>query len=366
MHLFCNRVVLCFDTTVNEIFKSIFCKEDAMAKKSIIQIIKQGKKRAQPNFMHPMLATLTTDYFSSPDWIYEHKFDGQRCLVIKKNGKVRLMSRNDREINNEYPELVKAFAEQEADNFIIDGEIVALKKGLSDFELLQSRINLKDASAHQKKLAPIVFCIFDLLYIDGFDITQVSLLERKQVLKQLLHYNRILLYTDHTVGDGLTFFKKACSFDWEGVIAKKSDSPYLGKRSTFWLKFKCIMQQELVIGGYTRPEGSRTDFGALLVGYYKGGKFHYAGKVGTGFSYETLALLGRKMRALEVKKTHFVDYDGSSQGVHWIKPKLVAEFQFAQWTKGGKLRVGRFKGLRSDKAAESVVKEVPKSIIIKK
>lgn len=337
-----------------------------MAKKTTLEIIKQGKKIAQPSFMPPMLATLTTDYFSNRNWIYEHKFDGQRCLAIKKNGNVHLMSRNDREINSEYPELVKAFMEQKADNFIVDGEIVALEKGLSDFELLQSRINLKNAAAHQKNLAPVLFCIFDLLYVDGFDIRSVQLLERKQVLKKLLNYNRILLYTDHQAGDGLTFFKKACTLNWEGVIAKKSDSPYIGRRSTYWLKFKCIMQQELVIGGYTTPRGSRTDFGALLVGYYKNGELHYAGKVGTGYTEDTLSMLGKKMRALEVKKTHFIDYDASAQGVHWIKPILVAEFQFAQWTKGGKLRVGRYKGLRSDKAAKDVVKELPKSIIIKK
>ncbi len=318
--------------------------------------------------MPPMLATLTTDYFSSTDWIYEHKFDGQRCLVFKQQGKVRLMSRNNRVINDEYPELVQAFLVQQADNFIVDGEIIANKNGLSDFQLLQSRINLKDAASIKQKIkqAPIVFCIFDLLYVAGYDMREVPLLERKQVLKQLLHYNRILVYTGHKTGDGLTFFKKACALDWEGLIAKKADSPYVGKRSTYWLKFKCIMQQELVIGGYTEPRKSRTDFGALLVGYYKEGKLYFAGKVGTGFNQDTLKMLGKKMRALHAKKTHFVDYDGPEAGVHWIKPVLVAEFEFAQWTNKGKLRVGRYKGLRSDKSARDVVKEVPKSIIVKK
>lgn len=337
-----------------------------MAKMKSMQVSGQGKKRAQPLFMPPMLATLTADYFSSSDWVYEHKFDGQRCLVVKKNGKVRLMSRNEREINQEYPELVKAFSAQKADNFIVDGEIVALKKGLSDFQLLQSRINLKDAAARGASLAPIVFYIFDVLYVDGYDMRELPLLSRKQLLKQLLRYNQMLIYTQHTSGDGLLYFKKACKLHWEGVIAKKADSPYVGKRSAHWLKFKCIMQQELVIGGYTAPAGSRTDFGALLVGYYKDGKLHCAGKVGTGFSEDTLAMLGKKMRALEVKKTHFVDYDGPQKGIHWLKPVLVAEFEFAQWTVKGRLRVGRYKGLRSDKKAKDVVKEVPKSIMVKK
>lgn len=327
-----------------------------------------GKKMAQPNFMPPMLATLTTDYFSRNDWIYEHKFDGQRCLVVKKNGAVRLMSRNNREINAEYPELVEAFVAQQVDNFIVDGEIVALKKGLSDFQLLQSRINLTDAAdiKQKKKSVPVALYLFDVLYAHGCDVRSLPLIERKKLLRELLRYNRMIAYTKHSVGNGVALLKKACALHWEGLIAKKADSPYVNKRSTSWLKFKCIMKQELVIGGYTSPAGSRTDFGALLVGYYKNGKFHFAGKVGTGFTYEVLAMLGKKMRAREVKKNPFVDYDGQLKDVHWVKPALVAEFEFAQWTAKGRLRVGRYKGLRCDKSAQDVIKEVPKSIAIKK
>ncbi len=322
------------------------------------------KKTAQPSFIAPMLATLTTDYFSSTDWIYEHKFDGIRCLAVKKNGIVHLMSRNDRRINHEYPEIVKALESQKADNFIIDGEIVASSKGLSDFELLQSRINLKNTQqiTAKMKLIPIAFCIFDLLYTDGYDVRHLPLLERKKMLKKLLRYNKLLLYTQHQVGDGITFFKNACKSKWEGAIAKKADSIYESRRSKHWLKFKCIMQQELVIGGYTEPRGERKDFGAILVGYFQRGKFKYAGKVGTGFSFDTMAMLYKKMRAIEVKKCPFVDFDVSTRGVHWIKPKLVAEFQFAEWTHSGKLRVGRYKGLRTDKAAQLVVKEMPKAL----
>lgn len=136
----------------------------------------------------------------------------------------------------------------------------------------------------------------------------------------------------------------------------------MNKRSPSWLKFKCIMEQELVIGGYTEPRGSRRYFGALLVGYYKEGKLIYAGKVGTGYSQEILAMLGTKMRKLEQKKCPFANYDDKELGVHWVKPMLVGEFQFAQWTKGGKLRVGRYKGLRDDKAARDVVQETAKAI----
>ena len=328
------------------------------------EILDKRKKISQPDFVPPMLATLTIDYFSSPDWIYEHKFDGQRCLVIKKNGKVHLMSRNKRIINNEYPELAEAFRKQKADNFIIDGEIVAKKKGLSDFELLQSRINLKNVSeiTNKTKAVPVSLCIFDLIYVEGYDICHLPLLTRKQLLKNLLSYNTLLVYTEHIVKDGIPFFKKACKLHWEGLIAKKADSIYVHARSSLWLKFKCIMKQELVVGGYTTPQGSRTDFGALLVGYYEKGKLKYAGKVGTGYTHDTLHMLGKKLRALEVKKCPFSDYDLSAKNVHWVKPKLVAEFEFAEWTNVGRLRVGRYKGLRDDKAAKDVVKEVPKAI----
>ncbi len=335
-----------------------------MKLKALTNLFAKAKRMLQPTFIKPMLATLTTDYFSSPDWIYEHKFDGIRCIATKKNGRVSLMSRNDRIINNEYPEIVAALEKQSADNFIIDGEVVATAKGLSDFELLQSRINLKNTQeiTSKIKLIPITFCIFDLLYMDGYDVRHLPLLERKKLLKKLLLYNKLLLYTQHQVGNGIEFFKKACKAKWEGAIAKKADSIYESRRSRNWLKFKCIMQQELVIGGYTEPRGERKKFGALLVGYFKGKKFMYAGKVGTGFDFATINLLYKKMHPLEIKKCPFENYDLSDRGVHWIKPHLVAEFQFAEWTRSGKLRVGRYKGLRTDKAAHLVVKEIPKAL----
>lgn len=337
--------------------------------KSIIDLLprdllKKCKKIAQPSFIPPMLATLTDDYFSSNDWIYEHKYDGVRALMFKKNGSVQLISRNRNSMNNSYPEIAQALEQQTSDNFIMDGEIVALDGSISNFELLQSRINLQDLESikSKSKKVPIAVCIFDLMYVDGYDIRALPLLVRKELLKKLLHYNHILLYSQHISGDGIKFFHKACKAKWEGVMAKKIDSAYLGKRSRDWLKFKCIMQQELVIGGYTSPEGARKNFGALLVGYYDKGKLRYAGKVGTGYDHATLAMLGKKLKALETDKCPFVDFDISPRGVHWVKPQLVAEFQFAQWTRAGKLRVGRYKGLRTDKKAKDVVKETPKHL----
>ncbi len=323
------------------------------------------KKSAQPSFIKPMLATLTDTYFSSTEWIYEHKFDGERCLVVKKNGKVTLMSRNKKSKNLEYPELVKAFEEQKADNFIVDGEIITIgKEGVSDFQKLQQRINLSTESKIKevRKKVKISLEIFDVMYADGYDIRDLTLLGRKSVLKNLLDFKGILAYTEHKTGDGVAYFKKACKIHWEGLIAKKSDSPYIGKRSTDWLKFKCIMKQELVIGGFTDPRGTRIGFGALLVGYYKDGKLHYAGKVGTGYSDDELRMLFSKLIPLETSTCYFSNYTESTEGVHWVKPELVAEFRFANWTKENRLRVGRFKGLRDDKDAKDVVKEVPKAI----
>ena len=327
--------------------------------------IKQLKKQPQPAFVPPMLATLTKDYFSDKEWLYEHKFDGERCIAYKKNGNVRLMSRNRRNMNNTYPELVTALEAQKADNFIIDGEIISRnKKGVSDFQALQGRINkrLQSEESSIQKQTPVTYCIFDLMYFNGYDMRSLSLDERKKTLKTLLTYNKTLSYSKHIIGNGIALFKKACALKWEGVIAKRIKSTYVGKRSRDWLKFKCIMQQELVIGGYTDPKNSRSFFGALLVGYYHKNKLHYAGKVGTGYSESTLTMLGKKLKKLTVKTCPFADYDESFQNIHWVKPILVAEFQFAQWTNGGKLRVGRYKGLRDDKSAKDVVKEIPKAI----
>jgi DNA ligase D-like protein (predicted ligase) len=323
------------------------------------------KKVAQPDFIEPMLATLTDTYFSSEDWLYEEKFDGERCLAFKKNGAVRLLSRNNKLMNTNYPELVSALTQQAADNFIIDGEIITLNpEGVSDFELLQGRMNLQKTQEIKlkSKAVKVTYCIFDLMYTDGYDIRQLPLLERKKLLKKLLNYNKTLLYTEHIIGDGLKFFKQACARKWEGVIAKRINSQYVGVRSRDWLKFKCIMQQELIICGFTAPQGSRAYFGALLVGYYAQGKLIYAGKVGTGYTQDTLETLGKKLQKLVISKCPYTIYDGSEKNVTWVKPELVAEFQFANWTNAGKLRVGRYKGLRDDKAAKDVVQETVKPI----
>jgi len=323
-------------------------------------ILKLRKEMAQPTFVPPMLATLTEDYFSNKDWIFEQKYDGERCLAFKHDGKVVLKSRNKKIINDKYPDLVKALTQQSADNFIIDGEIVALnKKGVSDFQLLQGRINLSNQTeiSEKERLIPIRYCIFDIMYVDHYDIRKLPLLARKKILRNLLQYTSKLVYSTHRASKGLEFFKQACKNHWEGLIAKHAQSTYVGVRSRNWLKFKCVMEQELVIIGYTSPQGSRTDFGALLVGYYKDKKLLYAGKVGTGYDVKTLKMLGAKLRKLHTDRCPVSNYDESSRNVHWVRPILVAEFKFAEWTKANRLRVPRYLGLRDDKKAKNVVKE---------
>jgi bifunctional non-homologous end joining protein LigD len=324
-------------------------------------ILEKRKKIKQPTFVKPMLATLTKNYFSDQHWMYEHKFDGERCLAIKKNGVVHLKSRNNRISNTEYPELVTALTKQKADNFIIDGEIVACnKKGISDFQLLQGRMHLQGIQeiTEKKRTVPIKYCIFDIVYVDGYDITHLPLYARKKILKRLLSFNTTLEYTRELPGNALTLFKKACRLKWEGLIAKRREAIYaVGVRSPNWLKFKCSVGQELVIGGFTEPKGLRLHFGALLVGYFDKNKFTYAGKVGTGFTQEILAMLGKKLKKITTKTCPFVNYGETLRGVTWVRPVIVAEFEFAQWTKGGKLRVGRYKGLRDDKSAHKVVRE---------
>lgn len=202
--------------------------------------------------------------------------------------------------------------------------------------------------------------MFDILYYDGYLLTHLPLLTRKKILKNLIAFNKTICYVTHKDTEGLKYYKQACSLHWEGLIAKKADSTYVSKRSPSWLKFKCVNEQEMVIGGYTNPGGARTHFGALLLGYYKKGKLHYAGKVGTGFTEKTLKEVGALLKKHATTTCPFENYDDPLKNVHWIKPVLVGEIRFSEWTRDNKLRHPSFLGLRIDKAAKDVVQEVVK------
>jgi DNA ligase D-like protein (predicted ligase) len=324
------------------------------------EILKGLKRQALPHWVSPMLATLTEDYFSDPNWIYEEKFDGMRCVAIKKKGKVTLYSRNNRIINHTFPEIAAELENKESKDYVVDGEIVSFKEKVSSFSALQNRMNVLDVSRIKGKVPKVSYSLFDMMYWDQYDLRGLPLIFRKQLLKHFFPFTKNVCYTPHVKGKGLEFYRRAKQKGWEGIIAKRGDSFYLSKRSRDWLKFKCSLGQEFVIGGYTSPQGSRQDFGALLIGYYDTkGELHYAGKVGTGYSFETLNIIGNKLRRLETKKSPFKSTPKEKEA-HWIRPQLVCEVEFTEWTNDGKLRHPRFKGLRKDKKADSVKREKPK------
>ncbi len=338
--------------------QSVFTKLSEEAKKKL-------KKIAMPSWIKPMLATLTTTYFSKPTWIYEHKWDGERIIAYKKNDTVELFTRNRKRATEEYPLVVEGLRKQKADSFIIDGEMIAYSHSVDDsnFSLLQ-RIMHAPVNAITKKflgMRNVDYCIFDVMYLDGYDTMNAALLDRK-ILLSAFDFKKPLVYTEHILKEGERYYKQACKKGWEGVIAKDGLSPYIQARSKSWLKFKCFNQEEFVIGGYTSAQGSRLNFGALLVGYYKDDNLVYAGKIGTGFTTSTLRTLGEKLFSLERKTSPFVDKDIETQGVHWVKPVLVAEIKFSEWTAYDKLRHPVFMGLRKDKSPLEVTRETAKRV----
>jgi bifunctional non-homologous end joining protein LigD len=319
------------------------------------------RRTPQPAWVDPMLATLTDRRFSDPNWIFETKLDGERCLAFKRGSTVRLLSRNQQLLNNTYPEVVEALERAGSLDVLIDGEIVAFDGKRTSFEKLQGRIGIKDPDAARRSGIPVFYYVFDLVHVDGFDITRVELILRKGLLRKALNFRGAVRFETHRNTEGERFYREACAKGLEGVIAKRRDSEYApGKRSPDWLKFKCVNEQEFVIGGFTDPAGSRLGFGALLVGYYERGRLRYAGKVGTGFDTATLLSLRRKLDARRTSRSPFAD-EVREKGAHWVKPELVAQIGFSEWTRDGKLRHPRFLGLRTDKGATEVVRERPQS-----
>ena len=313
------------------------------------------KKALFPRWMEPMLAVLRPDSFSRPGWIYEPKLDGERCLTYRHGKDLRLLSRNQKNLNGGYSELV-AVLEKQSHDFVIDGEVVAFEHGRSSFKKLQGRIGLHDTRANEKKI-PIYYYIFDILYLDGYDTREIKLRWRKKLLKEAIRFVSPLRLTPHEETDGEAVFRRACRRGEEGVMAKEFDSKYASARSADWLKFKCSNEQEFVIGGYTPGTGKREGYlGAILVGYFQGESLKYAGKVGTGFNDETLRTLTAELRELRQEKSPF-DEDIKIKGVIWISPKLVAQIAYGEWTQYHRLRIPRFQGLRRDKPARQVTKE---------
>src|ERR671923_1624356 len=244
---------------------------------------------ALPEKVEPMKAVLTDERFSDPEWIYERKLDGIRCIAIKAESRVSLLSRNDLSLNARFPEVVAALEADAATDFVLDGEVVAFAGAQTSFARLQQR---------GERPVSVFLYAFDLLYLAGHDTTALPLRARKALLRRALAFHGPVRLTPHRNRDGEEFYREACRKGWEGLIAKRADAPYTQGRSRDWLKFKCSAEQELVIGGFTAPKGSRTDLGALLLGYFDDGRLRYAGKVGTGFTQATLRDLAERLEPL--------------------------------------------------------------------
>jgi bifunctional non-homologous end joining protein LigD len=282
-----------------------------------------------------MAATLTQERFTGPGWVFERKYDGIRLLAFKDGESVRLLSRNRLAQNAAYPAVVAAVAALPVREVILDGEAVGV----------------------WGRAAPLAYEVFDILWLDGRDLTGLTLDERRRVLESIPLIAPLDLVRRL---DDPEPWKSACAEGWEGVIAKRRDSRYEHRRSPAWLKMKCEATQELVVGGFTDPKGSRIGLGALLVGYFEGPDFVFAGKVGTGFDAELLRRLRARLEGIEVREPPFTKGLGRERkGIHWVRPEVVVQVAFIEWTGHGKLRHPRFLGVRADKEASEVIREAP-------
>jgi bifunctional non-homologous end joining protein LigD len=322
------------------------------------------RRRAMPTWISPMLATLTEEFPSEGKWIYEPKLDGVRALIFVSRGSVQLYSRNRKPLNDAYPELVEALSHGVRGEAVLDGEVVAFdeERNITSFGRLQQRMQLRDPVRARRSQVAVYLYLFDCMYYEGIDLTNLQLLERKSVLKDVVSFDENLRLTAFRTTGGPAMLRKACAHEEEGIMAKRADSRYVSARSADWLKIKCLRRQELVIGGYTAPQGSRERLGALLVGHYdddaaSGAVLRYAGKVGTGYTRKTLELLHERLTPLHRATSPFTDGPRPSTDVQWVTPKLVAEIGFSEWTSAGLLRHPRFLGLRDDKPAREVRRE---------
>lgn len=322
-----------------------------------IKVLPGARKAALPDFIPPQLATLVREAPAGDDWLHELKFDGYRMLCHLHRGKVRFWSRNQKDWTEKFPNLSKAIKKLPATAAILDGEVVVVDKaGRSSFQKLQQ--SMKGGTA------TFVFQIFDLVYLDGYNLTRVPLRERKALLEELLAdvgAKGPLRYSDHVVGNGPQFFKQACDYGIEGIVSKLADSVYESTRSRSWLKAKCIKRQEFVIAGYKPSKKDFPGFGALILGVYDKGKLVYSGRVGTGFSIKQRLELQKKLDRISQPAMPFPTKpkDPGLRDAHWAKPELVGEVEFTEWTEDGSIRHPSFQGLREDKKAKDVVREEP-------
>ena len=312
-----------------------------------------------PAAIYPMLATSINEPFDGPDWLFEIKWDGYRTVAFLEDGKVRLVSRNQNELTPRYPELKDLAKSVKAKTAILDGEVVALdEQGRPSFSLMQQRTGFRPGGRRAAANAdvPVLYYAFDLLYLDGYDLRHLPLEERKKKLAAILVTGDSLRYSDHYERQGKALFEIAREKGLEGILAKKRDSIYQERRSSEWLKIKIRHRVECVIGGYTQPEGSRAHFGSVVLGLYDNqGRLIHVGQAGSGFNQRSLAELSKMLKKRETKQKPFYGEVEALRKVAWVKPDLVAEIEYAEWTEGAsggsgpKLRAPVFLGLRDDK-----------------
>ena len=325
-----------------------------------------------PAAIYPMLATSINEPFDGPDWLFEIKWDGYRAVAFLEDGKVRLVSRNQNELTPRYPELKDLAKSVKARSAILDGEVVALdEQGRPSFSLMQQRTGFRPGGRRAAGNAdvPVLYYAFDLLYLDGYDLRQLPLEERKKKLAAILVTGDSLRYSDHYERQGKALFEIARGKGLEGILAKKRDSIYQERRSSEWLKIKIRHRVECVIGGYTQPEGSRAHFGSVVLGLYdKQGRLIHVGQAGSGFNQKSLAELSKMLKKRETKQKPFYGEVEALRKVAWVKPDLVAEIEYAEWTEGAsggsgpKLRAPVFLGLRDDKdPKECLLHENPRT-----
>jgi bifunctional non-homologous end joining protein LigD len=333
-------------------------------KTQVTQKPKAGKKAPFPKEVSPQLATLVKEVPAGEDWIHEIKYDGYRLLAMIDGGKVRLMTRNGKDWTGKFPSVAKAFAALTADQAVIDGELVVVKPdGKTDFQALQNALK-------NGKNVNLQLYAFDLIYLDGHDLSRTPLLERKEALAALLSSANVpmdspLHFSDHIVGQGGAVYRNACDQGLEGIISKKANSSYHQSRTKDWVKVKCLRRQEFVIAGFTDPGGSRKGFGALVLGVHnEDGELVYAGRVGTGFNDASLKDIHSRLKKIERKTSAFAEppTGADAKGVHWVEPRLLAEVEFTEWTQDGILRHPSFQGLREDKPPEEIVREKPETL----
>jgi len=353
--------ILSDDVAVNDAAsKSRNKKFSANSASSAVKALAGAEERPMPTVIHPMLAIPTARAFDNPDWLFEIKWDGYRAVAFIEEGRVRLMSRSQNDLTAQFPELGALPQFVKAERAILDGEIVALDdEGRPSFSLMQQRTGFQPGKRRlpRREGVPVIYYAFDLLYLDGLDLRRVALERRKQLLQERIVAGGVIQFSDHYAEKGLDLFEAAKQRGLEGIVAKKRGGAYQEKRSSDWLKIKITQRQECVVGGYTDPEGSREYFGALVLGLYdQKARLIHVGQVGTGFDQKTLKEMFGRMQPLKTKQNPFYGEIGGLRKVQFVRPELVAEIKFAEWThetaEGGmKLRAPVFMGLRADKSA---------------